>query len=541
MQCTDVFFLRADICQLGVDQRKVNMLAREYCDHAKIKRKPVILSHHMLYGLKQGQAKMSKSDPDSAVFMEDTAEDVERKIMKAYCPREEEEEENSKAEEETQDAGKETMNLSEDKLKNPCLDYIKNIIFAPPGASFKSGDTIFTNFADVRDAFVGNNLSEEELKQGLIHSLNELLEPVRKHFTENEYAKDLLEKVRQYKREGSPPKKLVRRLNLVEHGKVSKDSHLVFVPLPNTDPTLQQALDVLAQLKASENEVKVLFLSDWTARVCNACDAEAKVITAYYEIFITSLKALDPELMESVNVVYQSEAILLDPSNYWVSVINIGRYFTLNEVMGEDTKDADGVGKVISRLMQVADVMGVGPISVALSTENDTPANLITKFYEAKMEGVTVPSIQQIEAPSVLLQQRESIAHKTDNDEYYLVDDPKVCGKSKMKKAFCEPGNVEFCPPIAIASTFNFPGKTFVVSRSPDNGGDVNFSSREEIENIFKEGSLHPGDLKAAVMPIMLSTLETLSKNLAANPNAVKGMKSLKAFKKKMAKRKGKK
>ena len=90
MQCTDVFFLKADICQLGVDQRKVNMLAREYCDAARIKRKPVILSHHMLYGLKAGQEKMSKSDPDSAVFMEDSAEDVERKIMNAYCPNKEE-------------------------------------------------------------------------------------------------------------------------------------------------------------------------------------------------------------------------------------------------------------------------------------------------------------------------------------------------------------------------------------------------------------------------------------------------------------------
>ena len=44
---------------------KVNMLAREYCDMTKpkIKFKPVILSHHMLAGLKEGQAKMSKSDP----------------------------------------------------------------------------------------------------------------------------------------------------------------------------------------------------------------------------------------------------------------------------------------------------------------------------------------------------------------------------------------------------------------------------------------------------------------------------------------------
>jgi len=29
---------------------------------------------------------MSKSDPDSAIFMEDTIEDVNRKIKKSFCP-----------------------------------------------------------------------------------------------------------------------------------------------------------------------------------------------------------------------------------------------------------------------------------------------------------------------------------------------------------------------------------------------------------------------------------------------------------------------
>ena len=48
MQCTDIFLLRADICQLGLDQRKVNMQAREYCSSVGIKHKPIILSHHML-------------------------------------------------------------------------------------------------------------------------------------------------------------------------------------------------------------------------------------------------------------------------------------------------------------------------------------------------------------------------------------------------------------------------------------------------------------------------------------------------------------
>jgi len=64
---------------------------------------PVILSHHMLMGLKKGQPKMSKSDPDSAIFMEGTGTDVIRKINKAYCPEKQVEE-------------------------NPCVDYMhKNL------------------------------------------------------------------------------------------------------------------------------------------------------------------------------------------------------------------------------------------------------------------------------------------------------------------------------------------------------------------------------------------------------------------------------
>jgi tyrosyl-tRNA synthetase len=43
--------LQADICQLGMDQRKVNMLAREYCDDIKRKLKPIILGHRMMPGL----------------------------------------------------------------------------------------------------------------------------------------------------------------------------------------------------------------------------------------------------------------------------------------------------------------------------------------------------------------------------------------------------------------------------------------------------------------------------------------------------------
>ena len=565
MQCTDVFFLHADICQLGVDQRKVNMLAREYCDAARIKRKPIILSHHMLYGLKAGQEKMSKSDPDSAVFMEDTVEDVERKIMAAYCPSRAEAAASTEGEADnatTDDAGKESMHLTEDTLKNPCLDYIEHIILSPPGATFTVGSTTYTDFPTIKAAFVEGIISESDLKRGLIDELNQLLDPVRTHFAEDERARGLLEQVRQFKREtaaagssgsgsggagtAAQPAQ-TRRLNLVELGKVQPNCHLVLAPMPSVRPTLQEALDTLDQLKAKSAAADtvegdlVLFLSDWTAKVCNAIDADAKAIDAYYTILLTSLKSLDAELMARVSVIRQSDAILADPSNYWISVINVGRHFMLDDVMGDTLQDNDCVGNVIGRLMLVGDVMGLEPASIALparSAESATIHTLIGRYFHEKLAGMSTPSTMLVESPSLALQEaKESDAHKTENDEYFLLDDPKVHGKSKMKKAFCEPGNVEFCPPIVVSFAFADGGE-IAISRSEENGGDVTYTQQADMEADFQSGALHPGDLKAAAFGIMVTTLTRLADGIKADPDTAKAGKCLKQAEKKAAKSK---
>ena len=621
MQCTDVFFLKADICQLGVDQRKVNMLAREYCDAAKRRYKPVILSHHMLYGLKKGQEKMSKSDPDSAIFMEDTVEDVRRKITKAYCPTAADEEgagggvgDNEKSTTEvTADAGKESMHLTEDTLKNPILDYVQHIVMSPPGATFtcatsaapEEGHT-FDKYEAVKEDFLAGNITPDQLKEGLIDSLNTLLQPVRDHFTNDETAKGLLEQVREFKREATPAVKSgdeapkVFRLDLVKEGVVQPNSHLVMAPLPNSNPTMQSAADILTKLKAVDADTpKVLLLRDWTAIVNNALDADLKLIPAYHAILLSTLRALDIHLhggednaiMKNVTIVLQSEAILKDPSNYWISVINAGRHFQLDTVMG-GMKDADCVGKVIGRLMMIGDVLGVNPKSIALEMDNDgdggdiissamanmslgggddssttntmttisTEATLIEEFYSVKLSHPSLKSILPVptithntSSPNLALQQpRESIAHKQEIDEYFLTDDPKVNGKSKMKKAFCEPGNIDFCPPIALLTYFGGldsgssadgagnGGGGVTISRSPENGGDVTYTSKSQVEADFKSGALHPGDLKGCISTIMVEVLTKTSEAIKNDGSAAKGVKALKAWAKKMSKQKKK-
>src|SRR3989338_1315007 len=51
MQASDIFHLNADIAQLGMDQRKVNVLAREIAEKLGYK-KPVAVHHHILKRLK---------------------------------------------------------------------------------------------------------------------------------------------------------------------------------------------------------------------------------------------------------------------------------------------------------------------------------------------------------------------------------------------------------------------------------------------------------------------------------------------------------
>ncbi|KAL7083727.1 hypothetical protein ACP275_14G180700 [Erythranthe tilingii] len=180
MQCADIFFLKADICQLGMDQRKVNMLAREYCDDIKRKNKPIILSHHMLPGLQEGQEKMSKSDPSSSIYMEDEEADVNVKIKKAFCP----------------------PKIVE---KNPCLEYMKYIVF-PWFNEFtverkpeNGGAKTFKTFEDLAADYVSGELHPADLKPALAKAINQILQPVRDHFNNDPKAKELVKRVRSFK------------------------------------------------------------------------------------------------------------------------------------------------------------------------------------------------------------------------------------------------------------------------------------------------------------------------------------------------------
>lgn len=155
------------------------MLARDYSAIQKQTnpnvRPPILLCHRMLKGLK-GQHKMSKNEPESAIFVDDPQDVVESKIKESLCPQ--------------------TVH------ENPILEHYQFIVFsAVDNLDFKkqSGEVVkFVDYEQLENAFVSGKITGEELKSNLCTSLDSILQPVRKHFTTNRYANDLLKKAQQY-------------------------------------------------------------------------------------------------------------------------------------------------------------------------------------------------------------------------------------------------------------------------------------------------------------------------------------------------------
>ncbi|MDG6985736.1 MAG: tyrosine--tRNA ligase [Nitrososphaerota archaeon] len=192
MQVADIFWLDVDICQLGLDQRRANILAREIADKMKWK-KPVAVHHHMLIGL-QGKkepegfdengaldaeiaSKMSKSKPETSIFVHDSAEVIARKINSAYCP----------------------PKVVEG---NALTEYSRYIVFRKR-KSMKierpekyGGNVEFTSYQELEEAYVAGKLHPADLKKGVGASLDEIIRPIREHFEKDPSARRLYEAVK---------------------------------------------------------------------------------------------------------------------------------------------------------------------------------------------------------------------------------------------------------------------------------------------------------------------------------------------------------
>ncbi len=189
MQSADIFALGVNIAHAGTDQRNVHIVAREAASSLGEK-KPVAIHHHLLQGLLQPvftedeagkkvldmeAAKMSKSKPDSAIYIHDSTDEIKRKVNNAFCPEGEVE-------------------------FNPILDWCKHLIFYNKGSKLTisrkpehGGDVTYTSYEDLEKDYADKKLHPMDLKEAVAEWLIKKLEPARKYFEDPKRRKALEE------------------------------------------------------------------------------------------------------------------------------------------------------------------------------------------------------------------------------------------------------------------------------------------------------------------------------------------------------------
>jgi tyrosyl-tRNA synthetase len=194
MQAADIFQLDLDVACSGIDQRKAHMLARDVADKIGSK-KPICLHTPLLRGLTssdekknkeiydedsrlsyQIMSKMSKSIPGSAIYVHDSPGDVKKKILNAYCP-------------------------SKQVEENPIIEIIRFIVFPEnkkiniPRPNKYGGAICFSRIDEMIESYRKGLIHPLDLKNSVAEILIKMLKGVRDHFAKNPNSLNAMKKI----------------------------------------------------------------------------------------------------------------------------------------------------------------------------------------------------------------------------------------------------------------------------------------------------------------------------------------------------------
>ncbi|KAH6788325.1 Nucleotidylyl transferase superfamily protein [Perilla frutescens var. frutescens] len=480
MQCADIFFLEADICQLGMDQRKVNMLAREYCDDIKRKNKPIILSHHMLPGFLEGQEKMSKSDPSSSIFMED------EELCNIMQPVRDHFMNNLEAKDLL-----ERVKLSL-KVFSKETEEINNSSETPPSHPLQTPSI------------------SPQLQLSLKERFN-LIRSIGEECTQEDELESLL---------ANKP-----HIICYDGFEPSGKMHIA--------EGIMKAINV-NKLTSAGCKVKIL-IADSFAWLNNKMGRDMKKIRVIGEYMIEIWKAVGMNIGGGqVEFLWASEEIYSRDHEYFPLVMDIGmrnplsRILRCYESMGLSEKDELSAAQIFYPCMQCADII-FHKVDICVMGMDQREVNMLAREYCDDNRRKNKPIILSHHMLPGIQEGQEKMS-KSNSSFSIFMDEKEADVISKIKKAFCPPKVVEKNPCLEYIKYIIFPWfNEFMVARKPENGGDMTFKSFEDLVAHYESGELHPGDLKPSLSRAINQILQPVRDHFNSDPKAKELLKRVKA------------
>ncbi|MCD6140200.1 MAG: tyrosine--tRNA ligase [Thermococcus sp.] len=302
-----------------------------------------------------------------------------------------------------------------------------------------------------------------------------------------------------------------------------------------------------------------VFLADWHSWINDKLGGDLEVIQKvalgyFKEGMKQSIKVMggDPDKVEFV---LASE--ILERGDYWRTIIDISKNVTLARmmrsitIMGRQMGEAIDFAKLIYPAMQVADIFYQG-VNIAHAGMDQRKAHVIArevaeklKYHPLVWDGKKVKPVavhhhlllglqeppkwpvgREEEFKEIKAQMKMSKSKPY--SAVFIHDTPEEI-REKLRKAFCPAKEVSYNPVLDWAEHIIFREEPaeFTIHRPAKFGGDVTYTTLEELKKDFAEGKLHPLDLKNAVAEYLIELLKPIREYFKKHPEPLELMKSV--------------
>jgi tyrosyl-tRNA synthetase len=284
-----------------------------------------------------------------------------------------------------------------------------------------------------------------------------------------------------------------------------------------------RAIKINDILKANVNFI--LLLADWYAWINNKMGGNIELIKKTGEYFVEGWKACGV-VMKKVKVLWASD--LVKDSDYWKNVISIAKLTTIQRairagtIMGREEAEMQYVAQVLYPMMQAYDPFYIGADIMQLGMDQ-RKAMILTREVSSKIDG----SIRIAAMHHLLMglqgNQRmgpaEAKMSKSIAGSAIFIHDTREQIENKINNAFCPPKEAEGNPILEIWKYVVFRKfKTRFIKRKSKT--DLEVQNYEQLEKTYREGELHPADLKKETIEVLDEILKPIREHFEKNKKA---------------------
>ncbi|MCS7106078.1 MAG: tyrosine--tRNA ligase [Candidatus Aenigmarchaeota archaeon] len=254
-----------------------------------------------------------------------------------------------------------------------------------------------------------------------------------------------------------------------------------------------------------------VFLADWHSFINNKLGGNWENIKKASQYFAEGFKFFCPK----AEIVLGSD-LYHNNDEYWKDLIIFSKKITLPRVtrcltiMGRSEKEKLDFAQFIYPPLQCIDVKYLGK-DIAHGGMDQRKAHVLCREVFPKLgwkkpiaiHHHLLPGLSKPPETKSKDKIEKTITAKMSKSKPWtciFVHDKKEEIEEKLRKAWCPEKVVENNPILEIAKYIIFrEGKSFELERDKKYGGTISFGSYEELEKAYREGKIHPQDLKQNV------------------------------------------